>query len=94
MKLKNQIQVEHAREMDLLLVDRKKRLGEIEAQKFDDMIEAIGADTLGAIAAAGPETQAKLLQSLGLNSMMITDGSSPINLFNAAKGLIGSAQDQ
>ena len=31
----------------------------------------------------------KLLQSLGLKSTLITDGSSPINLFNTAHGLIG-----
>jgi major vault protein len=31
----------------------------------------------------------KLLQSLGLKSTLITDGSSPINLFNTANGLIG-----
>ena len=36
----------------------------------------------GAIAQAGPEMQAKLLQSLGLQSILITDGKSPINLFN------------
>jgi len=38
---------------------------------------------------AGPELQAKLLQGLGLKSFLITDGNSPINLFNTAKGLIG-----
>jgi len=33
--------------------------------------------------------QVKLLKSLGLKSTLITDGSSPINLFNTAQGLIG-----
>ena len=31
----------------------------------------------------------KLLQSLGLKSTLITDGSTPINLFNTALGLLG-----
>jgi major vault protein len=35
--------------------------------------------------------QVKLLQSLGLNSTLITDGNSPINLFTTADGLIGGA---
>lgn len=35
--------------------------------------------------------QVKLLQGLGLHSTLITDGNSPINLFNTANGLIGSA---
>jgi len=33
--------------------------------------------------------QVKLLKSLGLKSTLITDGSSPINLFNTASGLVG-----
>ena len=35
--------------------------------------------------------QVKLLQSLGLKSTLITDGNSPINLFNTASGLLGGA---
>lgn len=37
-------------------------------------------------------SQVKLLQSLGLKSTLITDGSSPINLFNTAHGLIGALE--
>lgn len=55
------------------------------------MVGAVGSDTLRAIAVAGPEMQVKLLQSLGLKSTLITDGHSPINLFNTAHGLIGGA---
>lgn len=33
--------------------------------------------------------QVKLLQSLGLKSTLITDGNSPINLFDTANGLVG-----
>ncbi len=32
-----------------------------------------------------------MLKALGLQSTLITDGSSPINLFQTAQGLIGSA---
>ena len=59
--------------------------------KFDQMVKAIGADTIKAIAISGPEMQVKLLQGLGLKSTLITDGSSPINLFNTAQGLLGGA---
>ncbi len=51
---------------------------------------AIGADTIKAMAQAGPELQAKLLGGLGLKSVLITDGTSPVNLFNTANGLIGA----
>ena len=35
-------------------------------------------------------SQVKMLQGLGLKSTLITDGSSPINLFNTAHGLLGA----
>ena len=34
--------------------------------------------------------QVKLLQSLGLCSTLITDGSQPVNLFTTAQGLLGA----
>lgn len=36
-----------------------------------------------------PLSQVKMLQALGLKSTLITDGNSPINLFNTAQGLLG-----
>lgn len=41
------------------------------------------------MASAGPEMQAKLLEGLGLQGYIMTDGNNPINLFNTASGLIG-----
>jgi hypothetical protein len=52
------------------------------------VVETNQALRLRAIAAAGPELQVRLLQGLGLKSMLITDGRSPINLFNTANGLV------
>ena len=34
--------------------------------------------------------QVKMLQALGMKSTLITDGSSPINLFTTANGLVGN----
>ena len=39
---------------------------------------------------AGPEAQAKLLAGLGLKGFVVTDGSSPINLFNTASGMVNT----
>ena len=55
-----------------------------------NMVEAIGRETLVSISKAGPEMQVRMLQALGLKSTLITDGSSPINLFDTANGLIGA----
>ena len=72
-----------------LEINKSKEMTEIEVTKFDQMVKAIGPDTIRAIAVAGPEMQVKLLSGLGLKSTLITDGSSPINLFNTANGLLG-----
>merc|ERR1712185_242110 len=69
-------------------VTKKKQLAAIESNKFKNMIDAIGQDTITNIAKAGPEMQAKLLSGLGIKSMLITDGKSPINLFQTAQQMI------
>jgi len=80
--------IDHAKKMSEIELSTKEQLAKIEIEKFKAMISCIGPETIKAIASAGPEMQAKLLKSLGLNSVLITDGASPINLFNTAKGLV------
>jgi major vault protein len=89
-KLRQEGEIEHQTSLNELELARAREMAAIEAKKFSDIVGAIGADTIAAIAQAGPEMQAKLLSGLGIQSLMITDGSSPINLFNTASGLIGS----
>ena len=79
-------------EQNELEVAKAKQMSEIEVNKFKMMVGAIGSDTLQAMANAGPAMQAKLLQGLGIRSTLITDGSSPINLFQTAQGLISPPQ--
>lgn len=86
---KREIEIEHQKQLNLLEIDKAKRLGEIESQKFKAIVSSIGKGTIKAMAEAGPAAQVKLLQGLGLKSFMITDGHSPVNLFNTAQGLIG-----
>jgi major vault protein len=87
-KNRQEADIGHKGSITELDLTRAREMAAIEAKKFKDVVDAIGADTIAAIAQAGPEMQAKLLQGLGLQSLMITDGSSPINLFNTAQGLI------
>jgi len=89
-KAKNAVELEHRKKVDELEVEKSRKLAEIEVEKFTQIVDAIGADTLCAIARAGPEMQSRLLSGLGLQSVMITDGSSPVNLFNTAAGLISA----
>jgi major vault protein len=78
------------KEQNLVEISKQTQMSEIETGKFKKMVEAIGAGTLKDMATAGPELQLKMLQALGLQSTLITDGSNPINLFNTANGLIGA----
>eukprot|EP01122_Echinamoeba_exundans_P017212 TRINITY_DN8_c0_g1_i1.p1 TRINITY_DN8_c0_g1~~TRINITY_DN8_c0_g1_i1.p1 ORF type:complete len:839 (+),score=294.77 TRINITY_DN8_c0_g1_i1:94-2610(+) len=82
-------QIAHKKALDDLEIARSKELSEIEAKKFAETVDAIGAETIKSIAQAGPEMQAKLLSGLGLKGFMITDGNTPINLFNTAQGFLG-----
>lgn len=80
----------YTREQNELEINKTRDLAQIETSKFKNMVDAIGATTLQAIATAGPDMQVKLLQALGMKSTLITDGNSPINLFTTANGLIGN----
>lgn len=82
-------ELKYVSEQNDLELSKSKEMSTIETTKFKNMVDAIGANTLAAIANAGPEMQVRMLQALGLKSTLITDGSSPINLFNTASGLIG-----
>jgi len=88
MKAKQIAEVNHQKSVNQLEITKAKQLGLIEAAKFKAIVDAIGADTIESIAAAGPALQAKLLSGLGLQSFLITDGNNPINLFQTANGLI------
>jgi len=74
-------------------IDKLRKLTNIEVEEFKKTVDAIGKKTIVAMAQAGPQTQAKLLGSLGIKSFMITDGKNPISLFSTAKGLINPNQN-
>lgn len=84
-------EIVYTREQNELDINKTRDMAQIETSKFKNMVDAIGATTLQAIATAGPDMQVKMLQALGMKSTLITDGNSPINLFTTANGLIGNA---
>jgi major vault protein len=83
-------ELEYIKALNDLEVEKTRADAQTEAQKFADIVEAIGAETIEAIAIAGPEMQAKLLEGLGLQGFLVTDGTSPVNLFNTANGLVSN----
>jgi major vault protein len=94
LKARQEAEIAHQKAINALEISRAKDLAAIESSKFKSIVSAIGKDTLKEIAEAGPAMQQQLLKALGLKSFMITDGNSPINLFNSAGGLIGAAPTQ
>ena len=85
---RQQAELAHQETLNNLEIEKAQRMAEITSSEFAQKVAAIGPDTLQAIAQAGPEMQARLLEGLGIQSVLITDGKSPINLFGAANGLI------
>lgn len=94
MRERQEAEVTHQRALNEMEIAKAERMADITVEEFKQRVAAIGADTIQAIATAGPELQAKLLQGLGLQSVLITDGNSPINLFGTANGLIGNLTAQ
>ncbi|XP_041431429.1 major vault protein isoform X2 [Xenopus laevis] len=82
-------ELRYLQDKNKLEVQKTQELAEIEIKKFREMVESIGSGTLRDIALAGPELQVKMLRGLGIQSTLITDGSTPINLFSTAHGLLG-----
>jgi len=89
LKLAREAEVKFIREQNELEITKKGDLSRIDTEKFKLQVECIGASTIQAIATAGQDTQVKLLQALGLQSMLVTDGHSPINLMGFGQGLLG-----
>jgi len=80
-------------EQNRLEVSKAQEMASIEINRFKSTVDALGSDTIRAIASGPQDHQVKMLQSLGLSSTLITDGRTPINLLNTAKGLFGGVTD-
>eukprot|EP01104_Vermistella_antarctica_P017440 TRINITY_DN6179_c3_g1_i1.p1 TRINITY_DN6179_c3_g1~~TRINITY_DN6179_c3_g1_i1.p1 ORF type:complete len:861 (-),score=287.96 TRINITY_DN6179_c3_g1_i1:33-2615(-) len=86
---RNMATLAHEKALSDLEVSKAREVARIETDKFTRAVDAMGSETIKDMACAGPEMQARLLEGLGLQSCMITDGNSPINLFTTANGMMG-----
>jgi major vault protein len=91
MKASQEAEIDYQRELNKLEISKATALADIEADKFKSIVDSISTKTLRNIANSGPLMQQQMLKSLGLKSFMITDGTTPINLFNTAGGVVGPA---
>ncbi|HEY9668993.1 MAG TPA: colicin uptake protein [Coleofasciculaceae cyanobacterium] len=88
LKVRQEAELTHQQVLVNLELEKAERMAQITSTEYRHKVEAIGPETIKAIAQAGPEMQARLLEGLGIQSVLITDGNHPINLFGAANGLI------
>ena len=94
LKLAREAEIKFLREQTELEISKKSDMSRIETEKFKLQVECIGPQTIQSIATSGPDTQVKLLQALGLQSMLVTDGHTPINLMGFGQGLLGGLNNQ
>jgi len=87
-KCAQEAEIAYQKGLNKLEIDKATALADIEATKFKSVVESIGAKTLQNIASAGPDLQKKLIGGLVLKSFVITDGSTPINLFTKGEGIV------
>jgi len=93
LRARQEADIAHQKRMIELEIEKARTLSKIESKKFSSIVTSIGAETIEAMASAGPELQAKLLQGLGLKGYILTNGNNPINLFGAANGLLGRSNN-
>ncbi|OMJ90126.1 hypothetical protein SteCoe_7621 [Stentor coeruleus] len=87
-KEKNNADYTYQKELNDLEINKAQQLTRIETEKFKQVIECIGKETIVSMARAGPEMQARLLKGLGLKGYMLMNSKNPINLLGTAAGLI------
>ena len=93
MQSAREAEIRFALESNKLEVDKAEKMAKIETDKFNQMVTALGTETIRAMASGPQDQQVKMLQSLGLKSTLITDGRTPINLLNTANGLLGGTSE-
>jgi len=93
-KKKYEEEIRQLQKISDLEIERTKLMAASSENKLKIMVETLGRETLVEMARAGPDSQAKILKSLGIKSMIITDGKNPLNIFNTANGMMGVLPDK
>merc|ERR1712008_295108 len=94
LKAAREAEIQFLNDQNRLEVEKAEKMAGIESAKFKAMVDVMGSDTIKSMASAPQDHQVKMLQALGLNSTLITDGKNPVNLFNTAQGLLVQSQVQ
>jgi len=88
MQMQNTRIEDTTREADNMEINTARKVKDIEVKKFTQLVKSLGVSTIVEMARSGPKQKAEMLQNLGLEGYLVTDGATPINLFGAAEGLL------
>jgi len=88
LQLSQAFEIEVQKQKNQIALEKARRLAQLESGRLKKSVDAIGAGTLVGMSRASQEGQAKLLAALGMKGYLITDGSNPVSLLNAASGLL------
>ena len=55
------METKYVREQNELEITKAREMANIETEKFNNMVQAIGSDTISAIATSGPEMQVRVM---------------------------------
>lgn len=86
--LEHEINMSYNKNKSEIELDAKVKISNFQTSKFNKIIEAIGKETLVQISNAGRENQIRLLNALGLEGFIMTDGNDPINLFDFGRRIV------
>uniref|UniRef100_A0A8C1P2H0 Major vault protein n=1 Tax=Cyprinus carpio TaxID=7962 RepID=A0A8C1P2H0_CYPCA len=75
-------ELNYKKEMDQLEVEKQQKLAGIESQRFKQLMESLGTETLKEMARAGPELQVKDFGPLGNSPvlLLLSPGKTPLTL--------------
>ncbi|PVD30897.1 hypothetical protein C0Q70_10172 [Pomacea canaliculata] len=82
-------EIDYKQKLTKLEISKEKTSADIEVDKFAKMVHCLGTETITSMATGGQQCKVRLLQALGLEATLFTNGMNPINLFTTASGLVG-----
>lgn len=74
-------ETKYIREQNELEINKSRDIAAIDTEKFKDMVDAIGADTIKAIATSGPEMQVRCDIQVTLDISCFTAIFSDVHIF-------------
>lgn len=85
-RLGRSAELDFLRKQNELEIAKAKELSGIEVLKLSQVVGALGKGTILKVAKSGPESKIKMLKALGIKNLLITDGHTPVNLYQNPQG--------